>query len=118
MLITKVERDYHGIGLVEVVWKMVTAIHNFRLAASIDFRGILRGFWAGLGTSTTSLEAKLIQKLMAMIVSVGPFPLDESVPTEGDIKWEVRSMRDNRSGGLSRIRAEHLQQWLWEAQKE
>ena len=51
-------------------------------------------------------------------VSVGPFPLDELVPTEGDIEWEVRSMRDNRSGGLSRIRAEHLQQWLWEAQKE
>ena len=66
VLITKVERDYHGIGLVEVVWKVVTIIQILRLATSIDFHGVLHGFWAGLGTGTTSLEAKLIQQLISM----------------------------------------------------
>ena len=51
-------------------------------------------------------------------VSVDPFPLDELVPMEDDIEWAVRRMWDNHSGGPSRIRAEHLQQWIWEAQKE
>ena len=66
MLITKVERDYNEIGLLEMVWKVVTVIHTFRLATSIDFYGVLHGLWAGLGTGTTSLEAKLLQQLMAM----------------------------------------------------
>ena len=50
-------------------------------------------------------------------VSVDPFPLDDLVPMEDDIEWAVRRMRDNFSGGPSRIRAGNLQQWLWEAQK-
>ena len=50
-------------------------------------------------------------------VSVDPFPLDELVPMEDNIEWAVRRIRDNRSGGPSIIRVEHLQQWLWEAQK-
>ena len=50
-------------------------------------------------------------------ISIYPFPLDESVPMEDDIEWAVQKMRDKRSGGPSTIRAEHLQQWLWEAQK-
>ena len=50
-------------------------------------------------------------------ISVDTFPLDELVPMEDDIKWEVRRMRDNLSSSPSGIRAENLQQWLWEAQK-
>ena len=37
---------------------------------------------------------------------------------EDDIDWEVRRLRDNLSSNPSGIRAEQLQQWLWEAQKE
>ena len=36
---------------------------------------------------------------------------------EDDIEWAVRRRRDNRSGGPSEMRVEHLQQWLWEARK-
>ena len=50
-------------------------------------------------------------------ISVDPFPLDELEPMEDNIEWEVRRLRDNRSSSPSGIRAEHLQQWLWEAQK-
>ena len=49
-------------------------------------------------------------------ISVDHFPLDDSVPMEDDIKWAVRRLRDNCSSSPSGIRAEHLQQWLWEAQ--
>ena len=66
VLIPKGGGDYYVIGLVEVVWKVVTVILNFCLATSIDFQVFLHGFWAGRGTGTTYLEAKLLQQLMAM----------------------------------------------------
>ena len=66
VLIPKGERDYRGIGLVEVMWKEVTAILNRRLTASITFIDFLHGFWAGRGTYTTTLEAKLLQQLATL----------------------------------------------------
>ena len=66
VLIPKGGGDYYVIGLVEVVWKVVTVILNFCLTTSIDFHVVLHGLWAGRGTGTTSLEAKLLQQLMAM----------------------------------------------------
>ena len=50
-------------------------------------------------------------------VSVDPFTWYESVTMENDIEWAVRRLRDNRSSSPSGIRVEHLQQWLWKAQK-
>ena len=50
-------------------------------------------------------------------VSVHPFPVDESFPTEDDIEWAVKQLRNNRSGGLSGMRTEHLKQWLATARK-
>ena len=46
--------DFHRIGLVEVLWKMVMVI---------QFHNNLHDFCNGRGTDTTSLEAKLLQKL-------------------------------------------------------
>ena len=66
VLIPKGVRDCYGIGMTEVVWKVVTVILIFRLTIYIDFHEVLHGFWAGPGTGTTSLEAKLLQQLMAM----------------------------------------------------
>ena len=66
VLITKAERDYHGIDLAEVVWKLGMVILNFCLTTSIDFHDVFHGFWAGRGIGSTSLEAKLIHQLMAM----------------------------------------------------
>ena len=66
VLITKGKTDYRGIGLVEVMWKVVAEILNCRFTASITFHDFLHGFWAGSGTGTATLEAKLLQKLAAL----------------------------------------------------
>ena len=66
VLIPKGKTDYRGIGLVEVIWKVVAAILNHRLTASINFHEFLHGFQAGRGTCTATLESKLIQQLAAL----------------------------------------------------
>ena len=66
VLIPKGKKDYRGIGLVEVMWKVVAAILNFRFTASITYHEVLHGFRAGRGTGTTTLEAKLLQQLAAL----------------------------------------------------
>ena len=65
-LVLKGGGEYHGIGLVDVVWKLVAAIFNRRLTASITYHKFLHGFRAGRGTGTATLKAKLIQQLAAM----------------------------------------------------
>ena len=57
---------FRSIVLVEVMWKTVTGILNRRLAAAIKLYEMLHGFRMGRGTGTASLEANLIQHLMAM----------------------------------------------------
>ena len=61
VLITKGKKDYRGIGLVEVMWKVVAAILNRRFTSSITYHDSLHGFRAGRGTGTATLEAKLLQ---------------------------------------------------------
>ena len=50
----------------EVMWKVVAEILNRRLTASITFHDFIHGIWAGRGTGTTTLEAKLLQQLVAL----------------------------------------------------
>ena len=66
VLIPKGKKDYRGIDLVEAMWRVVAAILNRRLTASITYHDFLHGFWAGRGTGTTTLEAKLLQQLLAL----------------------------------------------------
>ena len=66
VLIPKGGKDYWGIGLVEVMWKVVAVILNRRLTASITFHNFLHGFWAGRGTGTATLEVKLLQQIAAL----------------------------------------------------
>ena len=66
VLIPKGKGDYRGIGLVEVMWKVVAVILNRRLTSSITFHDVLHGFRAGRGTGNATLEAKLLQQLLAM----------------------------------------------------
>ena len=62
----KGRKEYRGIGLVEVMWKVVAAILHRRLTASITYHDFLHVFWAVRGTGTATLEAKLLQQLAAM----------------------------------------------------
>ena len=66
VLIPKGVKEYSGIGLVEVTWKVVAAILHRRLTTAIAYHDFLHGFWAGCGTRTATLEAKLLQQLAAM----------------------------------------------------
>ena len=60
-MIPKEGGDDRGIGLVEVVWKVVMVILNRCLTNSISFQDINYGLWIGRSTRNASLEAKLIQ---------------------------------------------------------
>ena len=66
VLIPKVKKDFCGIGLVEVMWKVVAEILNLQLTASIKFHDFLHGFRAGHVTCTATLEDKLFQQLAAL----------------------------------------------------
>ena len=60
------EKDYRGIGLVEVMWKVVAVILNRRFTSSITYHDALHGFRAGRGTETATLEVKLLQQLASI----------------------------------------------------
>ena len=66
VLIPKGNTDCRGIVLVEVMWKVLAAILNRRLTASITFHDFLHGFREGHGTGAATLEAKLLQQLAAL----------------------------------------------------
>ena len=66
VLIQKWKKEYRGIGLVEVMWKVVAAILHRWLTTTITYHDALHGFRAGRGTGTATLEAKLLQQLANM----------------------------------------------------
>ena len=55
VLIPKGKKDYRGIGLLEVVWKVVAAVLNRGFTSSITYHNFLHGFRAGLGIGTATL---------------------------------------------------------------
>ena len=50
-------------------------------------------------------------------ISVEPFPVDNLVPTEDEIEWEMKRLRNQCSGEPSGMRAKHLKKWLVAARK-
>ena len=44
--------------------------------------------------------------------TIEPFAVEDGVPTEAEIEWAVKHLRNNRAGGPSRMRAEDLKGWL------
>ena len=45
-------------------------------------------------------------------ISVEPFPVDNSVPTEDEIEWAVKRLRNHHSRGPSGMQANHLKMWM------
>ena len=70
VLIQKRKGGFQGIGLVEILWKAVASLLNCRLTAAITYHDALHRFWAGRGTGTAALKAKLLQHLTAMMEAV------------------------------------------------
>ena len=50
-------------------------------------------------------------------VTIQPFLVDDLEPEEGWIEWAVKRLRNNRYGGASRMRAEHVKRWLAAARR-
>lgn len=63
VLLPKDSGGFRGIGLLEVIWKVLSSIMNARMAATINLHDALHGFRPGRGTSTAIIEAKLVQQL-------------------------------------------------------
>jgi hypothetical protein len=66
VLIPKDSGGCWGIGLLEVVWKVIAAIMDEWMKASIEFHDVLHGFLAKWGTGTAIIEAKLLQQMAAI----------------------------------------------------
>ena len=50
-------------------------------------------------------------------VTIAPFTVEDGVPSEAEVEWAVKLLRNNRSGGPSRMRAEKLKGWLAAARR-
>ena len=64
--IPKGRGEYWGIGLSKVVWKVCAAVVNCWIKKSVMLHDKIHGFRAGRGTGTSTLEAKLAQKLVGI----------------------------------------------------
>jgi hypothetical protein len=62
VLILKGSGDYCGIGLLELIWKIIERVMDHRLDV-IALHDSLRGCQKGQGTGTAVIEAKLTQQL-------------------------------------------------------
>ena len=50
-------------------------------------------------------------------VTIETCVVEDGVPTEAEIEWAVKRLRNNRAGGASRMRAEDLKGWLAAARR-
>ena len=66
VFIPKGKRDFRGIRMVEVTWKLMAVILHRQLTTGLQLHDVLHGFREGRGTGTATLEAKLLQQLAAM----------------------------------------------------
>jgi len=63
VIIPKPDGGSRGIGLLEVVLKVLECIINSRVTAKVKFHDCLHGFRAARGTDTAQIESKLFQQL-------------------------------------------------------
>ena len=62
VLIPKGGGDFRGIGLLEIVWKLMSKIIDRRIKHTVHWNDSLHGFRKKRGTGTAILEAKLHQQ--------------------------------------------------------
>ena len=66
VLIPKGITNTRGIGLLETLWKVVEALIDTRLRASLQFHYVLHGFRAGIGMGTAIIKLKLSPELSSV----------------------------------------------------
>ena len=69
----------------------------------------------------TAERAKLYSRVPppgdTSLVTIEPFVGEDGVPTEAEVEWAIKRLRNNRAGGPSRMRAEDLKGWLAAARR-
>ena len=58
--------NFRGLVLVEGLWKVIYGIFNRWILSSVQFHDALHSFCAGIVTVTATLEANMLQQLIAM----------------------------------------------------
>ena len=66
IILPKGKGEYMGIGLVEVICKMITTMINNRLRMNISLHDVLHAFRQGRGAVIAMLEVKLVQHLLGI----------------------------------------------------
>ena len=66
ILLPKGNGESRGIGIYEVLWKVLSGVLKRRIGAVTNFQDVLHGLWAGWGTGNSSLETKLLHQLETM----------------------------------------------------
>ena len=66
VLLPKVKANTEGIGLLEVLWKVVKAITNTWVNTDVKFHDILHGFCSQKGMGTAIIELNIAQELASI----------------------------------------------------
>jgi hypothetical protein len=86
VLLPMCDGSSRGIGLLKVLWKLLTSIIAGCLKAAISFHDALYGFQPGWGTTTPIIDAKLFQLLTLMQVPI--FEISIDLKKAYDTAWE------------------------------
>ena len=70
VLLPKGNGDYRGIGLLEMSWKVIESVINWRITSTVIFHDALHGFQARRDTGTACIEAKVLQQLSKMVQKI------------------------------------------------
>ena len=101
-----------GIGLVEVIWKMINTIINSRLRTAILFHVSLHGFSQGRGVGMATVEDKLAQQL-AGICHKTLFQVFLNVKKSYNSLYRMRYMEILRGYGI-RNSLQRILEKFWE----
>ena len=63
VIIPKFGTYTQGIGMLEVMWKVVEGVIDTLVKSEVQFHDVLHGFHAGRGTGTAIMELKTSQDL-------------------------------------------------------
>ena len=66
VLIPKLNADTQGIGLLEIVWKVMEAVIDIQIKSVVQLHDFLYRFHAGRGVGTAIVELKLAQELKSV----------------------------------------------------
>eukprot|EP00978_Attheya_sp_CCMP212_P012920 scaffold32244_cov60-Attheya_sp.AAC.1 len=118
MLVPKGGGEFRGIGVMELIWKVVAIIINERLKVTIQFHDALHSFRAGRGTSTATTEAKLCQQLASSVQQVPLFQIYLNLRKAYDALDQERCIEIVRGHGAGeRVVRLLTHQYCWDKQQ-